>query len=179
MIIGHPGERLSVCFGEDRSDPGPRGRSAELVHRNCTGVDAAAEYRRRLEPFHQRSEKPDGLAARRLSIHVRHVEGDGAAVVAFASECAGPLKLLGLLDDSSALAQALLETVADASVEQAVLLVNLGNVLQIRGDLDGAREHWLQASKLFAEIGMPHMVEEMQGLIDGLTPDDCPDQRLS
>ncbi len=114
---------------------------------------AVAEYRRRLEPFHQRREKPDALAARRLSIHIRHVEGDGAAVMAFANECTEPLSLLGLLDDSIALAQALLETVADGSVEQAMLLANRGIVLKTRGDLDGAEQMFRKALEIHEKLG--------------------------
>jgi len=34
--------------------------------------------------------------------------------------------------------------------------------------LDKARKLWTKALDLFAKIGMPHMVEKVQGWLDGL-----------
>lgn len=45
---------------------------------------------------------------------------------------------------------------------------NLGIVYKIRGDLDRAESFWTKARDLFSEIGMPHMVKKVQGLLDGL-----------
>ena len=45
---------------------------------------------------------------------------------------------------------------------------NLGVVLKTRGDLAGAREHWVKARDLIQQIGMPHMVEQVQGWLDEL-----------
>jgi tetratricopeptide (TPR) repeat protein len=46
--------------------------------------------------------------------------------------------------------------------------VNLGNVYAKRGDKAKAREHWKRSRELFAEIGMPHMVQMAQRSIDEL-----------
>ena len=45
---------------------------------------------------------------------------------------------------------------------------NLGILAKTRGDLDAARGYWRRSVDLFAEIGVPHMVERVQGWIDGL-----------
>jgi len=49
---------------------------------------------------------------------------------------------------------------------------NLGLIHRTRGDLDKACECWRKARKLYAEIGIKHMVEQ----IDGWMRDaDCPE----
>ncbi|TWT88787.1 photosystem I assembly protein Ycf3 [Pseudobythopirellula maris] len=48
---------------------------------------------------------------------------------------------------------------------------NLGWIYKMRGDLAQARDYWLRSRDLFAEIGMPHMVEQLQGWIDELPPE--------
>ena len=45
---------------------------------------------------------------------------------------------------------------------------NLGILNETRGDLAAARAFWVQARDLYAEIGMPHMVEKVQEMLDGL-----------
>ena len=45
---------------------------------------------------------------------------------------------------------------------------NLGNLQELRGDLDGAREQWVRSRDLYARLGATHMVERVQGWIDGL-----------
>ena len=45
---------------------------------------------------------------------------------------------------------------------------NLGLVSEQRGDKDAAREYWQKALDLYREIGMPHMVQKIQSLLDGL-----------
>jgi hypothetical protein len=45
---------------------------------------------------------------------------------------------------------------------------NLGNLQELRGDLDGAREQWVKSRDLYARLGATHMVERVQGWIDGL-----------
>ena len=45
---------------------------------------------------------------------------------------------------------------------------NLGNLAAKRGELDEARANWERARDLFAEIGMPQMVDRVQGLLDDL-----------
>ena len=48
---------------------------------------------------------------------------------------------------------------------------NLGSVYRQRGDIAAAREYWIKSRDLYERIGMPHMVEKLQGLLDGLPPD--------
>ncbi len=45
---------------------------------------------------------------------------------------------------------------------------NLGTVFNRRGNLDEARRLWTKARDLYARIGMPHVVKQMQGWLDGL-----------
>jgi len=45
---------------------------------------------------------------------------------------------------------------------------NLGRLEHARGNMAGARAFWVQARDLYAEIGMPHMVKQLQGWIDSL-----------
>lgn len=45
---------------------------------------------------------------------------------------------------------------------------NLGIISQKRGDLDEAGNLWTKARDLYARMGMPHMVEQMQGWLDSL-----------
>ncbi|MGH9891595.1 MAG: hypothetical protein ACREA0_06365, partial [bacterium] len=47
---------------------------------------------------------------------------------------------------------------------------NLGGIAEDRGDIRRARELWTQARTSFAKVGMPHQVERVQGLLDGLPP---------
>ena len=50
----------------------------------------------------------------------------------------------------------------------AICRENLGIVLEDRSDVDGARAMWSKSKELFAKLGAQHMVERMQGWIDGL-----------
>jgi tetratricopeptide (TPR) repeat protein len=43
---------------------------------------------------------------------------------------------------------------------------NLATIALQRGDIPGARESWTKARDLYTRIGMPHMVKEVQGLLD-------------
>jgi tetratricopeptide (TPR) repeat protein len=43
---------------------------------------------------------------------------------------------------------------------------NLGNIYYKRGDIEKAREYWEKALGLFKKIGMPHMVEKVEGWIE-------------
>ena len=43
-----------------------------------------------------------------------------------------------------------------------------GLVYKQRGDISRAREYWEKSVELFKKIGMPHMVEKVQGWIDGV-----------
>ena len=44
----------------------------------------------------------------------------------------------------------------------------LGNIYKTQGELDKVREAWQQSVALFQQVGMPHMVEQVQGWINGL-----------
>lgn len=45
---------------------------------------------------------------------------------------------------------------------------NLGLIFAKRGDLDKARLHWTKARDVFAQIGMPQMVERVERWLDGI-----------
>jgi len=50
----------------------------------------------------------------------------------------------------------------------AIQYANLGSIQEQRGDVKSARELWTMSRGLFAKIGMPHEVKNVQGWIDGL-----------
>ena len=50
----------------------------------------------------------------------------------------------------------------------ATTYTNLGLVAEDRGDVDRARELWTKARDLYAKIGIPHEVNDVQGWLDGL-----------
>jgi hypothetical protein len=50
---------------------------------------------------------------------------------------------------------------------------NLGLIYQTRGDLDRAREFWTRALDLYQKVGMPHMVDKVQGWLDALDDGDA------
>ncbi len=45
---------------------------------------------------------------------------------------------------------------------------NLGLIYKQRGDIGKARNYWEKALGLYKKIGMPHMVEKVQGWIEGI-----------
>jgi tetratricopeptide (TPR) repeat protein len=53
----------------------------------------------------------------------------------------------------------------------AINFGNIGLVDALRGDLQGAREHWTKARDMYEGMGMPHMVEKVQGWLDELPPE--------
>lgn len=53
---------------------------------------------------------------------------------------------------------------------QAKSFINLGLIARTRGDVDAARRLLVQARDLYATIGMPQMVNRIQGRIDDLGP---------
>jgi tetratricopeptide (TPR) repeat protein len=44
----------------------------------------------------------------------------------------------------------------------------LGLIYEKRGDIEKAREYWEKALGLFKHIGMPHKVEYVEGLLEGI-----------
>ncbi len=50
----------------------------------------------------------------------------------------------------------------------AIVYGNMGNVYQIRGDLDKAEEVWTMSMQLFDSIGAKDKIELIQGLLAGL-----------
>ena len=124
-----------------RSIMGPD--DAEKLHRRAIDI-----YRKRLDIM-----PPDGLAARRLALHVLSVEGEDAFVTCFVNECTPKLRRLGLLDAIEALTDQALPTVQPDSEAQAALLGNLGGVVQNRGDLDGAEAIFRQALEINEKFG--------------------------
>jgi len=55
--------------------------------------------------------------------------------------------------------------------DQAAALGNLGLIFDIRGELDKAEEFWEKAVELYKRIGMPHILEKVQGWIEGIETD--------
>ncbi|MEM9914662.1 MAG: tetratricopeptide repeat protein [Planctomycetota bacterium] len=49
---------------------------------------------------------------------------------------------------------------------QAIQLANLGVIAEDRGKPDEARRLWTESRGLYEQIGMPHMVEQLQGWLD-------------
>ncbi|MEM9184866.1 MAG: tetratricopeptide repeat protein [Planctomycetota bacterium] len=77
-------------------------------------------------------------------------------------------KLRGDLPAAEAAYKKVLSLAGPDEVYQAIAYGNLGNLYQTRGDSAGARDSWNRSRRLFAEIGMPHRVEQVQGWLDAL-----------
>ncbi len=97
-------------------------------------------YRGKLKKAKKEQTKPDELAAVRLPEHVLSVEGDKSFIYVFTDECIQPLTNLGLLDEAISLSERALRIVKDGSVEEAMVLGNLGFICQTKGQLDRAEE---------------------------------------
>ena len=109
--------------------------------RSITGDDDCDKLHRRAMDIYRAcldAMPPDGLAARRLALHVRSVEGEDAFVTCFLDECTPKLAQLGLLDEIEALTAQAVPTVQARSGAMTALLGNRGIVLGMRGELDGA-----------------------------------------
>jgi len=52
---------------------------------------------------------------------------------------------------------------------QAIRYCNLGLLYKQRGNIGKAKEYWEKAVELYKRIGMPHMVEQVEGLIEGIS----------
>ncbi|KKK54943.1 hypothetical protein LCGC14_3079580, partial [marine sediment metagenome] len=50
--------------------------------------------------------------------------------------------------------------------------VNMGSIAKQQGDQAKAREFLTKARDIFRKIGIPHKVEKVQGLLDGLDGED-------
>lgn len=61
----------------------------------------------------------------------------------------------------------------------AIAYSNLGSVAKDRSDLERTRVLWTKALDLYAKIGIPHMVKQMQGLLDGLPKPGAQSKRAS
>jgi tetratricopeptide (TPR) repeat protein len=53
---------------------------------------------------------------------------------------------------------------------QAIQLGNLGSIAEQRGHIAEVRQLWTQSRDLYSRIGMPQMVKQLQGWLDGLPP---------
>ncbi|MCJ7728633.1 MAG: tetratricopeptide repeat protein [Sedimentisphaerales bacterium] len=114
---------------------------------------AVEVYRGKLSKAEKEQTKPDELAAVRLPEHVLSAGGEDAFVDAFVNECTGVLLILGLLDEALSLSVRALGMVEKDSEEQAMVLGNLGQVYQIRGELNKAEEALKKALRIDKRIG--------------------------
>ena len=133
-------------------------------HSRAVGV-----YREKLAKAEKEQIRPDALSVMRLAEHVLASEGKGAFVYAFVNECTKPLVNLGLLDAAISLSERALGIVEKESEEEAMVTGNLGLIYEQLGDTRKAKEYWEKALGLFKKIGMPHMVEKVEGWIEGLS----------
>jgi tetratricopeptide (TPR) repeat protein len=101
---------------------------------------AVEVYRGKLKKAEETQTKPDELAAMRLPGHVLVAEGIKAFVDVFGNVCFKPLHSLGLLDEAISLSKHALEVVEKDSIEQALILGNLGIIYRTRSNLDKAEE---------------------------------------
>ena len=116
---------------------------AKGYHERAIGV-----YRERLGRT-----PPDALAARRLALHVREVEGDDAFGKCFVEECGQVLLQQGLLDDLIDLTRAALQIVRPDSHNAAVLLGNLGLVMRERCNYEVAKDLHTAALRIHIKDG--------------------------
>ena len=136
ILADHVRERLEAENG------------AEAYHKR--GIDL---FRESLRVSREEQTAPDALAARRLAVHVRHVDGDEAFARTFVNECGQALITLGLLDTFISESLRILDLAELDLAMEAAVRVNLGQTHQIRGELDEAEAMDRQALKINEKLG--------------------------
>ena len=120
-------------------------------HWNAYHKRAVAAMRERLK-----QQPPDTFAAARLWRHVEAVEGLEASIVCFTNECDALLRQRGELAASEADGRTLLNSLPRERQDgewEAVLRGNLGIVMRIRGDLNGAEKMYRKALEIDEPLG--------------------------
>ena len=130
---------------------------AEFVRERSDATSATNGFHHRtIEAYRARLNKmpPDGLAARRLAMHVRAIEeNDDAFVACFVNECGQTLLQLGLFSEFETLTKQALPTVKTDSAAQGALYGNLGLVMKTRGDLNGAEVMYRKSLAIEEKLG--------------------------
>ena len=120
----------------------------KAYHGRAMGV-----YRGKLARAKKEKTKPDALAAMRLAEHVLAAEGKVAFVYAFVNECTRPLMNLGLLDVAFGFSERALGIVEKYSVEEAVVLGNLGLIYKTKGYLEKAEDMVKKSLEISKKLG--------------------------
>jgi len=110
-------------------------------------------YREKLAKAEKEQIRPDALSSTRLAEHVLAAEGKVAFVYAFANECTRPLINLGLLDVAFGFSERALGIVEKYSVEEAVVLSNLGLIYKTKGDLAKAEDMLNKSLEIHKKLG--------------------------
>ena len=114
---------------------------------------AIAFFRKRLRESREKQTAPDPIAAKRLAVHVRHVEGFHEYVVAYVDECTEPLISLGLYETAIEMSREMLSQAEPGSVEEAVVAGNLGLIYKTRGVLEQAEAMHRKALQINEKLG--------------------------
>ncbi len=114
---------------------------------------AVEVYREKLARAKKDQIRPDSLAAMRLAENVLAAEGKEAFVYAFVNECTRPLINLGLLDVAFGFSERALGIVEKYSVEEAVVLGNLGLIYKTKGDLNKAEDMHNKSLEINKKLG--------------------------
>ena len=114
---------------------------------------AIALFRERLRESRENQTAPDPIAAKRLAVHVRHVEGFEEYVLAYVNECADPLMSLGLYEAAIEMSRDILSQAQPGSVEEAAVAGNLGVIYRTRGDLEQAEAMHRKSLEIEQKLG--------------------------
>ncbi len=121
-------------------------------------------------PANQRRERIAELKSRLKPLENTENRHALSACSTWSSELGNHFYLLGDVNDAEAMYQKALRIDEQLGHLKGMArdYGNLGNIMQTRGNLDGAREFWMKARDLFAQLGAQHMVDKVERLLQTL-----------
>ena len=131
---------------------------AERYHRRAIDL-----FRESLRLSREEQTAPDALAARRLAVHVRYVDGAEAFAQTFVRECGQALITLGLLDTFISESLRILDLPELDLAMEAAVRGNLGGIHQRRGELDQAEVMYRKALKFSQKLGWLEGLADLYG----------------
>ena len=130
---------------------------ADCIRSQIDSADASEYHKRAIDIYRTRLNadvKPDALAAKRLPEHVLAHEGEPAFITCFVNECGKALMDLGILDTFIVYSNRALAIAAKGSIDEAMLLGNLGSINLKRGDLGRAEAMYREALEITKQLGL-------------------------
>jgi tetratricopeptide (TPR) repeat protein len=152
---------------------------AEAMHRKALAINEklgrlegmASDYGNLGVVMRTRGDLDGAEAMHRKSLAIHEKLGRLEGMASDYSNFGIVMKTRGDLDGAEAMYRKALEIDEELGRLEGMAnsYANLGNVMRIRGDREGARGMWIRSRDLFARIGAQHMVDTLQGWIDGLS----------